>query len=104
MTVDNPLSEACAAELSFPENLPVSARRDDIKTALNTHQVVIVCGENGSSKTTQLPKIALAAGHSRGGTLGKTGMTQPRRISAKALRINDSKFNTTNRTIFNSCT
>ena len=72
-------------ELTFPENLPVSARRDDITAALNAHQVVIVCGETGSGKTTQLPKIALVAGRGRGGKLGKIGMTQPRRIAAKSV-------------------
>jgi ATP-dependent helicase HrpA len=75
-------------ELTFPENLPVSARRDDITAALNVHQVVIVCGETGSGKTTQLPKIALIAGRSRGGRggkHGKIGMTQPRQIAAKVI-------------------
>ena len=51
--------------IEFPENLPVSSRRDEIMTAVREHQVVIVCGETGSGKTTQLPKIALALG--RGG-------------------------------------
>ncbi|MBS7351092.1 MAG: hypothetical protein KIG95_13255, partial [Comamonas sp.] len=49
-------------ELSFPESLPVSARRDEIAQAMAKHQVIIVCGETGSGKTTQLPKIALALG------------------------------------------
>jgi ATP-dependent helicase HrpA len=69
-------------ELTFPENLPVSARRADIAAALNAHQVVIVCGETGSGKTTQLPKIVLLAGR---GTRGRVGMTQPRRIAAKSV-------------------
>ena len=51
--------------IEFPEDLPVSARRDDIMSAIQAHQVVIVCGETGSGKTTQLPKMALALG--RGG-------------------------------------
>ena len=51
--------------IEFPEDLPVSARRDDIMAAIQAHQVVIVCGETGSGKTTQLPKMALALG--RGG-------------------------------------
>jgi ATP-dependent helicase HrpA len=72
-------------ELTFPENLPVSARRDDIAAALNAHQVVIVCGETGSGKTTQLPKIVLMAGRGLGGKSGKVGMTQPRRIAAKSV-------------------
>ena len=45
--------------ITFPESLPVSARRDEISRALQQHQVVIVCGETGSGKTTQLPKIVL---------------------------------------------
>ncbi|MBK6742274.1 MAG: ATP-dependent RNA helicase HrpA [Hydrogenophilales bacterium] len=68
--------------IEFPEQLPVSARRDDIAAALAKHQVIIVCGETGSGKTTQLPKIALAAGR---GTAGRIGMTQPRRIAAKSV-------------------
>jgi ATP-dependent helicase HrpA len=72
-------------ELTFPENLPVSGRRADIVAALNAHQVVIVCGETGSGKTTQLPKIVLTAGRGLGGKHGKVGMTQPRRIAAKSV-------------------
>ena len=45
--------------ITYPESLPVSARREEISRALRDHQVVIVCGETGSGKTTQLPKIAL---------------------------------------------
>ena len=73
-------------DLTFPENLPVSARRDDIAAALIAHQVIIVCGETGSGKTTQLPKIVLLAGRGPGGRKGgKVGMTQPRRIAAKSV-------------------
>ena len=68
--------------IEFPEHLPVSARREDIAAALSAHQVVIVCGETGSGKTTQLPKIAYAAGRGRQGLIG---MTQPRRIAAKSV-------------------
>ena len=57
----------------------MSSHREDIAAALNAHQVVIVCGETGSGKTTQLPKIAYAAGR---GAKGLIGMTQPRRIAA----------------------
>ena len=49
-------------QIDFPEGLPVSARRDEIMAAMDQHQVIIVCGETGSGKTTQLPKIALAMG------------------------------------------
>ena len=49
-------------KIEFPESLPVSGKRDEIARALAENQVVIVCGETGSGKTTQLPKIALAMG------------------------------------------
>ncbi|MCW5664243.1 MAG: ATP-dependent RNA helicase HrpA [Piscinibacter sp.] len=72
--------------ISFPEALPVSARRDEIAQAIREHQVVIVCGETGSGKTTQLPKIALALGRGRGaGGKGLIGHTQPRRIAASSV-------------------
>jgi len=67
--------------ISFPEELPVSARRADIAQAVARHQVVIVCGETGSGKTTQLPKICLELGR---GIHGLIGHTQPRRIAARA--------------------
>ena len=65
----------------FPPELPVSARRDEIATALAAHQVIIVCGETGSGKTTQLPKIAITLGR---GVAGLIGHTQPRRLAARA--------------------
>ena len=65
----------------YPEELPVSARRADIARAVAAHQVVIVCGETGSGKTTQLPKILLELGR---GVSGLIGHTQPRRIAARA--------------------
>jgi ATP-dependent helicase HrpA len=65
----------------FPPELPVSARRADIARAIQAHQVVIVCGETGSGKTTQLPKICLELGR---GVAGLIGHTQPRRIAARA--------------------
>jgi ATP-dependent helicase HrpA len=76
--------------ITFPENLPVSARREEIRAAIAAHQVVIVCGETGSGKTTQLPKIALAMGRGRlnapPGTKGRLiGHTQPRRIAASSV-------------------
>ena len=67
--------------ITFPESLPVSGRRDEIAQALQAHQVVIVCGETGSGKTTQLPKICLELGR---GVTGLIGHTQPRRIAARA--------------------
>lgn len=72
--------------IHFPESLPVSGRRDEITQAIRDHQVVIVCGETGSGKTTQLPKIALAMGRGRGaGGTGLIGHTQPRRIAASSV-------------------
>ena len=65
----------------FPAELPVSGRRDEIAAALAAHQVIIVCGETGSGKTTQLPKICLALGR---GAAGLIGHTQPRRLAARA--------------------
>jgi ATP-dependent helicase HrpA len=71
--------------ITFPESLPVSARREEIERALAEHQVVIVCGETGSGKTTQLPKIALAMGRGRANTGRLIGHTQPRRIAASSV-------------------
>ncbi len=67
---------------SFPDDLPVSQRRLDIAAAVSTHQVVIVAGETGSGKTTQLPKICLELGR---GVAGLIGCTQPRRIAATSV-------------------
>ncbi|WP_084622388.1 ATP-dependent RNA helicase HrpA [Demequina oxidasica] len=66
----------------FPPELPVSARREDIAAAIRDHQVVIVAGETGSGKTTQIPKIALEMGRGRAGQIGHT---QPRRIAARSV-------------------
>ncbi len=71
--------------IEFPEALPVSARRDDIAAALAAHQAIVVCGETGSGKTTQLPKIALAMGRGRANGGGLIGHTQPRRIAASSV-------------------
>ncbi|HAT42939.1 MAG TPA: ATP-dependent RNA helicase HrpA [Rheinheimera sp.] len=68
--------------VSYPENLPVSARKDDIKQAIAKHQVVIIAGETGSGKTTQLPKICLELGR---GVAGFIGHTQPRRLAARSV-------------------
>ena len=77
-------------QLTFPESLPVSARREEIMAAMDKHQVIIVCGETGSGKTTQLPKIALALGrgkcNAKEGERGRLiGHTQPRRIAASSV-------------------
>lgn len=66
---------------AFPSELPVNQRREEIATAIRAHQVVIVCGETGSGKTTQLPKICLELGR---GEAGLIGHTQPRRLAARA--------------------
>ena len=76
--------------IDFPENLPVSGKRDEIMAALQAHQVIIVCGETGSGKTTQLPKIALAMGRGKlnyapGQHAKLIGHTQPRRIAASSV-------------------
>ncbi|MGE5666266.1 MAG: hypothetical protein ACM3ZD_06520, partial [Betaproteobacteria bacterium] len=63
----------------LPAELPVAARADEIAAAIREHPVVIVCGETGSGKTTQLPKICLQIGR---GEAGLIGHTQPRRIAA----------------------
>ena len=82
--------EPRAFTIDFPESLPVSGKRDEIMAAIEKHQVVIVCGETGSGKTTQLPKIALALGrgkcNAKPGTRGQLiGHTQPRRIAASSV-------------------
>ncbi|HET7691048.1 MAG TPA: ATP-dependent RNA helicase HrpA [Nocardioidaceae bacterium] len=66
----------------YPDELPVSQRRDDLAAAIRDHQVVIVAGETGSGKTTQLPKICLELGR---GVNGMIGHTQPRRIAARSV-------------------
>ncbi len=72
--------------ITYPESLPVSARREEIARAIGDHPVVIVCGETGSGKTTQLPKILLEMGRGRGaGGSGLIGHTQPRRIAASSV-------------------
>ncbi|WP_222842824.1 ATP-dependent RNA helicase HrpA [Bowdeniella nasicola] len=73
---------AAIPEITYPAELPVSARRDDIAAAIRDHQVVIVAGETGSGKTTQLPKICLELGR---GITGLIGHTQPRRIAARSV-------------------
>jgi len=88
---------SCSLQIEFPESLPVSGKREEIMAALAAHQVIIVCGETGSGKTTQLPKIALAMGrglcnypktlaNGRAAPRGKLiGHTQPRRIAASSV-------------------
>ena len=90
------MSQVLPLNITFPESLPVSERRDEIAQALAANQVVIVCGETGSGKTTQLPKIALAMGRGKlnappangdaPAVQGRLiGHTQPRRIAASSV-------------------
>ena len=74
--------ETTKPEPSFPANLPVNERQDEICKAISEHQVIILCGETGSGKTTQLPKLCLKIGR---GTYGMIGHTQPRRIAARSV-------------------
>ncbi|MFR9790378.1 ATP-dependent RNA helicase HrpA [Streptomyces sp. MB22_4] len=68
--------------VGYPEQLPVSQKKDEIAAAIRDHQVVIVAGETGSGKTTQIPKICLELGR---GVRGMIGHTQPRRIAARTV-------------------
>lgn len=76
------LIDAGIPEITYPETLPVSARREDIAEAIENHQVVIIAGETGSGKTTQIPKICLDLGRGRRGLIGHT---QPRRLAARTV-------------------
>ncbi len=77
-----PLRNVKLPRLSFDPALPVSGRREEIRAAVERNQVVIVCGETGSGKTTQLPKILLEMGRAAAGLIGHT---QPRRIAARSV-------------------
>ena len=68
--------------ITYPEQLPVVERREDIAAAIRDHQVVVIAGETGSGKTTQIPKICLELGRGLDGVIGHT---QPRRIAARAV-------------------
>ncbi|QDE40518.1 ATP-dependent RNA helicase HrpA [Luteibacter pinisoli] len=68
--------------INVDESLPIAARADDIITLIREHQVVVIAGETGSGKTTQLPKLCLAAGR---GEAGLIGCTQPRRLAARSV-------------------
>lgn len=76
------LVDAAVPPLTYPDSLPVSARKDDIAAAIEKNQVVIIAGETGSGKTTQIPKICLDIGRGRRGLIGHT---QPRRIAARTV-------------------
>src|SRR6476646_9042877 len=74
--------QALVPKLEYDESLPVVARRDEIAAAIRDNQVVVVCGETGSGKSTQLPKICLGIGR---GVPAMIGHTQPRRIAARSI-------------------
>jgi ATP-dependent helicase HrpA len=74
--------EAARPEPIYPPDLPVAMRKDEIARAIDAAQVVVICGETGSGKTTQLPKICLELGR---GVAGMIGHTQPRRLAARTL-------------------
>jgi ATP-dependent helicase HrpA len=73
---------AIAGRLTYPDTLPITERRDELLAAIRDHQVVIVAGETGSGKSTQLPKLCLEAGR---GVAGMIGHTQPRRVAARTI-------------------
>jgi ATP-dependent helicase HrpA len=68
--------------MRYDDSLPIAAKRDEIKAALEKHQVLVIAGETGSGKTTQLPKICLEIGR---GVHGLIGHTQPRRLAARSV-------------------
>src|SRR4051812_25062564 len=78
----NLISSTGFMNISFDPALPVNQKRDEIRRAIEQHSTVIVCGETGSGKTTQIPKILLEMGR---GKAGRIGHTQPRRIAARAV-------------------
>ncbi len=81
MKFDPEARRAARPAIAYDEALPVNVRRAEIAAAIQKHQVVVICGETGSGKTTQLPKICLELGR---GLKGLIGHTQPRRIAARA--------------------
>src|SRR3954471_4245009 len=83
---------AAVKRIEFDTALPINARREEIRAAVEANPVVIVCGETGSGKTTQLPKILLEMGRgggtgarTSGGATARIGHTQPRRIAARSV-------------------
>ncbi|ROZ63047.1 DUF3418 domain-containing protein [Kocuria soli] len=81
-TSPEPTAPSAPPTIIYPQNLPVSARREDIQAAIREHQVVVIAGETGSGKTTQIPKMCLEMGLAERGLIGHT---QPRRIAARSV-------------------
>ena len=73
---------ASVPQVGIPDELPIAARADDIVALIHRHQVLVLAGETGSGKSTQLPKLCLAAGR---GVAGMIGCTQPRRVAARSV-------------------
>ena len=82
MEQNKTVRERPVPDIDYPADLPVAERREEIARAIAEHQVVIVAGETGSGKTTQLPKICLELGRGRDKRIGHT---QPRRLAARTL-------------------
>src|SRR5699024_712732 len=79
----SPTDLGAAPRIGYPADLPVSQRREDIQAAIRDHQVVVIAGETGSGKTTQIPKMLLEVGYGAQGRL--FGPTQPRRMAARSV-------------------
>ena len=73
---------SASGRLTYPDALPITARRDELLATIRDHQVVVVAGETGSGKSTQLPKLCLELGR---GVDGLIGHTQPRRVAARTI-------------------
>ena len=69
-------------QITYPSDLPISGEIENIKHLVTNNQVVIICGETGSGKTTQLPKMLLQMGYNKTGLIGHT---QPRRVAARSM-------------------
>ena len=82
LTVDSMNRRVASFRLDFPPELPISARVEDITAAIQQHPVLVLSGETGSGKTTQIPKMCLAAGR---GVAGRIACTQPRRVAALSI-------------------
>jgi len=82
------IRESIKLDLEFDPELPITAHRESLVNQIRSHQVLVVCGETGSGKSTQLPKLCLEAGYGRQGMIGHT---QPRRLAARsiAMRLRD---------------